>query len=101
MDRETRRALGYRRTDAGPIENNLIDELVNGELDRAEFLRRGMRPQRRPRQRTRVRRRAGRPDDRTATRTVKAGARCGQGSRLRDAEPYLLNDGAYRLASIR
>jgi peptide/nickel transport system substrate-binding protein len=42
MDRETRRALEeYRRNDAGPIENNLIDELVNGELDRAEFLRRG------------------------------------------------------------
>jgi peptide/nickel transport system substrate-binding protein len=42
MDRETRRALEeYRRNDAGPIENNLIDELVNGEVDRAEFLRRG------------------------------------------------------------
>ena len=42
MDRETRRSVEeYRRTTAGPIENNLIDELVNGELDRLEFLRRG------------------------------------------------------------
>jgi peptide/nickel transport system substrate-binding protein len=41
MDRETRRSVEeYRRTTAGPIENNLIDELVNGELDRQEFLRR-------------------------------------------------------------
>src|SRR5512144_3267681 len=41
MDRETRRAVEeYRRSDAGPIENNLIDELVAGELDRQEFLRR-------------------------------------------------------------
>jgi peptide/nickel transport system substrate-binding protein len=42
MDRETQRSIEkYRRHEAGPIENNLIDELVNGELDRAEFLRRG------------------------------------------------------------
>jgi peptide/nickel transport system substrate-binding protein len=42
MDRETRRAVEeYRRNDAGPIENNLIDELVAGELDRSEFLKRG------------------------------------------------------------
>jgi len=42
MDRETRRYLEeFRRNDATPIENNLIDELVEGELDRAEFLRRG------------------------------------------------------------
>jgi peptide/nickel transport system substrate-binding protein len=42
MDRETRRSIAeYRRTTAGPIENNLIDELIGGELDRAEFLRRG------------------------------------------------------------
>ena len=41
MDRETRRKVeGYRRDEAGPIENNLIDELVSGELDRQEFLRR-------------------------------------------------------------
>jgi peptide/nickel transport system substrate-binding protein len=41
MDRETRRQLEeYRRSEAGPIENNLIDELVAGELDRQEFLRR-------------------------------------------------------------
>jgi len=42
MDRETRRIVEeYRRSEAGPIENNLIDELVAGELDRSEFLRRG------------------------------------------------------------
>jgi len=42
MDRETRRYLEeFRRNEATPIENNLIDELVEGELDRAEFLRRG------------------------------------------------------------
>jgi len=41
MDRETRRAVEeYRRSDAGPIENNLIDEFVAGELDRQEFLQR-------------------------------------------------------------
>jgi peptide/nickel transport system substrate-binding protein len=41
MDRETRRQVEtYRRDDAGPIENNLIDELVAGELDRQEFLKR-------------------------------------------------------------
>jgi peptide/nickel transport system substrate-binding protein len=41
MDRETRRAIEeFRRNEAGPIENNLIDELVAGELDRQEFLRR-------------------------------------------------------------
>jgi peptide/nickel transport system substrate-binding protein len=41
MDRETRRLVEeFRRNDAGPIENNLIDELVAGELDRQEFLRR-------------------------------------------------------------
>lgn len=41
MDRETRRAVEeYRHLEAGPIENNLIDELVAGELDRQEFLRR-------------------------------------------------------------
>jgi peptide/nickel transport system substrate-binding protein len=43
MDRHIRRAVEeYRRSEAaGPIENNLIDELVGGELDREEFLRRG------------------------------------------------------------
>ncbi len=41
MDRETRRKIEeYRHAQAGPIENNLIDELVDGELDRQEFLRR-------------------------------------------------------------
>jgi peptide/nickel transport system substrate-binding protein len=41
MDSETRRAIEqYRRTEAGPLENNLIDELVGGEVDRREFLQR-------------------------------------------------------------
>jgi peptide/nickel transport system substrate-binding protein len=41
MDRQTRRLVDeYRRTEAGPLENQLIDELVGGELDREEFLRR-------------------------------------------------------------
>jgi peptide/nickel transport system substrate-binding protein len=41
MDRDTRRAVEhYRRSEAGPIENNLIDELVGGDLDREDFLRR-------------------------------------------------------------
>ena len=41
MDRETRRLVEeFRRNDAGPIENNLIDELIEGDLDRQEFLRR-------------------------------------------------------------
>jgi peptide/nickel transport system substrate-binding protein len=41
MDRENRRLIeAYRRTEAGPLENNLIDELVNGELDRREFITR-------------------------------------------------------------
>ncbi len=41
MDRETKRLVDeFRRNEAGPIENNLIDELVGGEVDRQEFLRR-------------------------------------------------------------
>jgi peptide/nickel transport system substrate-binding protein len=41
MDRETKRLFEeFRRNDAGPVENNLIDELVAGDLDRQEFLRR-------------------------------------------------------------
>ena len=32
MDRETRRIVEeYRRSEAGPLENNLVDELVSGE----------------------------------------------------------------------
>jgi peptide/nickel transport system substrate-binding protein len=40
MDRETSRLVEEFRSDSGPIENNLIDELVAGELDRQEFLKR-------------------------------------------------------------
>jgi peptide/nickel transport system substrate-binding protein len=41
MDRSTRRAVEEYRREAGPIENNLVDELVNGELSRQEFVKRG------------------------------------------------------------
>ncbi len=41
MDRETRRIVdSYRRDDAGPLENQVIDELLGGEVDRQDFLRR-------------------------------------------------------------
>ena len=40
MDREARRHLDEFRHEAGPIENTLIDELVDGELSRADFIRR-------------------------------------------------------------
>jgi peptide/nickel transport system substrate-binding protein len=41
MDRETRRKLEhYRREEAGPVENALLDDLVDGECDRREFIRR-------------------------------------------------------------
>jgi peptide/nickel transport system substrate-binding protein len=40
MDRETRRLVDEFRRDANEIDNNLIDELVAGELDRQEFVRR-------------------------------------------------------------
>jgi len=42
MDRETRRRLEhYRRETAGDAENTLIDEFLDGEMDRSDFLRRG------------------------------------------------------------
>jgi peptide/nickel transport system substrate-binding protein len=42
MDRETtRRIEDFRRYEAGPLENNLIDEFIGGEMDCSEFLRRG------------------------------------------------------------
>jgi peptide/nickel transport system substrate-binding protein len=41
MDRETRRRLEqYRRDEAGPVENALIDNLASGEVDRREFIKR-------------------------------------------------------------
>jgi peptide/nickel transport system substrate-binding protein len=41
MDRETRRIVErYRRDEAGPLENQVIDELLGGEVDRQEFLQR-------------------------------------------------------------
>ncbi len=41
MDRESKKLVEeYRRNEAGPLENNVIDELIGGELDRDEFLRR-------------------------------------------------------------
>jgi len=41
MDRETRRLVeAYRRDEAGPLQNNVIDEFLHGELDRQEFIKR-------------------------------------------------------------
>jgi len=41
MDRESRRQLEeYRRLEAGPFENALIDDYVAGEFDRGELIRR-------------------------------------------------------------
>ncbi len=42
MDREAWRQFESFRRDAGPVENQLVDDLVDGEFyDRQEFLRRG------------------------------------------------------------
>lgn len=41
MDRESMmRIEEYRRTEAGPLEGTLIDEFVDGEMDRSTFIRR-------------------------------------------------------------
>ncbi|HXY86314.1 MAG TPA: ABC transporter substrate-binding protein [Gaiellaceae bacterium] len=40
MDRESRRRLEEFRREAGPIENNVIDELAEGELSRSDFIKR-------------------------------------------------------------
>lgn len=41
MNRESRRRFeAYRRSEAGPIENTLIDEYIGGSFDRRELLRR-------------------------------------------------------------
>ncbi len=99
MDRQTRRLVeGFRHSSAaGPLENNLIDELVSGELDRQEFLQRA----------THVRPLA-RHDRRSCSRYAGDGGRrprrdrrpCKAGGTIRvgltgggSLEPYLLNDG--------
>jgi peptide/nickel transport system substrate-binding protein len=41
MDRETRRRLEeFRKNEAGPVENAVIDDLLNGDLDRKQFIQR-------------------------------------------------------------
>ena len=41
MDRETRRQLErYRHDEAGPFESTFIDDVIAGEFDRRELLRR-------------------------------------------------------------
>jgi peptide/nickel transport system substrate-binding protein len=41
MDREEMKALdGYRLSEAGPLENDLVDELAGGDMDRRGFIRR-------------------------------------------------------------
>ena len=99
MDRETRRQIEeYRRTEAGPLENNLIDELVDGELDRQEFLARAtmfglsVGDDGRAARATSVRQDAAR---RPRRRRVKAGGtiRVGITAFGGSLEPYLLNEG--------
>ncbi len=105
MDRETRRLVEeYRHDEAGPIENNLIDELIGGDLDRQEFLQRatmfglgagtvGL-----------LLRLVGEADiARAAPSVAKAGGtlRAGITAPASPLEPYLLNDGgALALAGI-
>ena len=89
----------YRRTEAGPLENNLIDELVGGELDRQEFLQRAGDVRAVARRRsaacspTSARRRAlGARRARDAVKrggTLRVGITVFGGS----LEPYLLNEG--------
>jgi peptide/nickel transport system substrate-binding protein len=38
-DRDALRSLDEYRFNAGPLENNLLDEFIDGEVDRASFLR--------------------------------------------------------------
>ena len=100
MDRETRRVIeAYRRNEAGPLENQVIDELIGGELDRRDFLRRG----------AMFGLSAGimgsllgyvgeagaAPLVRTSRQAVKAGGtiRVGLAAPAGPVEPYLLNDG--------
>ena len=40
MDREARRKFEQQRKESGPVENAVLDDLLDGELDRAEFIRR-------------------------------------------------------------
>ena len=40
MDRDERRLFEAYRSEAGPLENNLVDELVGGDLSRQEFVAR-------------------------------------------------------------
>lgn len=41
MDREARRQFEAFRRESGTVENQVIDDLLSGEVDRREFLRRG------------------------------------------------------------
>ncbi len=99
MDRETKRLIEeFRRNEAGPLENNVIDELVGGELDREEFIRRAdhVRDRRRhdrhaPAARRRVRSRVRAPRSSRGRRggTIRLGIPVFGAS----LEPYLLNEG--------
>ena len=97
MDRETRRAIeDYRRDEAGPIENNLIDELVGGELDRQEFLQRATMFGLSVGGIAALLRYVGEADIARAAPVVgKAGGtiRLGLPAPASPVEPYLLNDG--------
>ncbi len=108
MERETaRRIEHYRRHEAGPLENTLIDEMFAGEMDRHEFLQRGamfgisagilggvL---------TFVGEAGAAPKAVTQTGRVKAGGtiRLGVSSFGASIEPYLLNEaGSLALAGI-
>jgi peptide/nickel transport system substrate-binding protein len=100
MDRETRRQIeNFRRNEAGPLENNLIDELVAGELNRTEFLQRGAMFGLSLGMMGSLLAFAGEagaaPQSRMQTASVKAGGtiRVGIAAFGASLEPYLLNEG--------
>ena len=108
MDRETRRVIEeYRRNEAGPLENNVIDELVNGELNREEFLKRGAMFGMSLGIMGSLLAFTGEAGAATTARTQRVAAKAGGTIRVgltapgASLEPYLLNDGgALALAGI-
>ena len=108
MDRETRRVIEeYRRSEAGPLENNVIDELINGELSREEFLKRGAMFGMSLGIMGSLLAFTGEAGAATTARTQRVAAKAGGTIRVgltapgASLEPYLLNDGgALALAGI-
>ena len=97
MDRETKRLIEeYRRNEAGPLENNVIDELIGGARSR------GVPPTRDDvRARRRHDRRAPALHGRARSRVRRTAQRYRPGGTIRvgipvfgaSLEPYLLNEG--------